>query len=233
MLNLLESPTLNAPELVNVTSPNYRLSITVPTRPQGVVLRTSTDVITAATPPLMPPSGPGISELAAMQALTKSLTDCSIQLEEATEIRVQNLRELQDLAVEIGIAVASRVVHEAIESGQFNVHALVQQAIDRCAVHTAGRVWLHPADVALLHQRLTAEPATGWSGIEILEDPSLARGSCRVESPDQAVRYEVSDHLAEMRRHLLEGLDDAEIERRQTSDQGQRLRRHPDRRRTA
>jgi len=171
--------------------------------------------------------------VAALQALTEALMECSQQLDEATGIRVQNLRELQDLAVEIGIAVASRVVHEAIEAGQFNVRGLVQQAIESCGVHTAGRVWLHPADVAVLNQRLTDEPATGWVGIEILDDPSLARGGCRVESPDQAVRYEVSAHLAEMRRHLLEGLDDAEIERRKTPGHGQRLRRHPDRRRTA
>jgi flagellar biosynthesis/type III secretory pathway protein FliH len=171
--------------------------------------------------------------LSAIQALTESLTDCSLQLYEATEIRVQNLRELQDLAVEIGIAVASRIVHEAIDAGQFNVQELVQQAIDECAVHTTGRVWLNPADVALLQHRLTAVPTTGWAGVEILEDPRLARGGCRVESPDQAVRYDVAAHLAELRRHLLEGLDDAEIERRDTAGHGQRLRRHPDRRRTA
>ena len=199
-------------------------------RPQGVVLRTST----AALPPSSTShNGPGPSDLAILQALSDALTECSLQLEEATEIRVQNLRELQDLAVEIGIAVASRIVHEAINAGQFNVRGLVQQAIDECVAHTSGRVWLHPADVALLHQRLTAEPATGWAGVEILDDPRLARGGCRVESPDHAVRYEVSAHLAEMRRHLLEGLDDAEIERRDTSEPGQRLRRHPDRRRTA
>jgi len=197
------------------------------------VLRSSTAARTDTLAPNTSTSGPGHSDLNTFQALTDALTDCSQQLEEATEIRVQNLRELQDLAVEIGIAVASRIVHEAIEAGQFNIHGLVQQAINECAVHASGRVWLHPTDVAVLNQRLTTEHKTGWSGIEILEDLSLARGGCRVESPEQAVRYEVSAHLAEMRRHLLEGLDDAEIERRQTSDQGQRLRRHPDRRRTA
>ena len=222
---------------MNVPSPTHRVSLTVPLRPQGVVLRTSTAALPEALPDAPQPntssSGPGPSDRAALEALTDALTECSLQLDEATGIRVQNLRELQDLAVEIGMAVASRIVHEAIEAGQFNVHGLVQQAIDVCVVHTSGRVWLHPADVAVLHQRLTAEPATGWAGIEILDDPSLARGGCRVESPDHAVRYEVSAHLAEMRRHLLEGLDDAEIERRETSGHSQRLRRHPDRRRTA
>jgi flagellar assembly protein FliH len=199
----------------------------------GVAIRTLSETVPEAPPTNTSSTDPGLPQMAALQSLTDALQDCSLQLEEATEIRVQNLRELQDLAVEIGIAVASRIVHEAIDANQFNVHALVQQAITACAVHNSGRVWLHPADVAVLRERLAAEPAIGWAGVEILEDHSLARGGCRVESPDQTVRYEVSAHLAEMRRHLLEGLDDAEIERRQTSGEGQRLRRHPDRRRTA
>lgn len=218
---------------MNFPSSIHRVSIAVPARPVGVVLRTASATLEEPTVKESSPAGSRASELAAVQALANALTDCSLQLEEATGIRVQNLRELQDLAVEIGIAVASRVVHEAIEAGQFNVRELVQQAIDICAVHTSGRVWLHPSDAAALKQRLTDNPEAGWAGVEILEDSSLNRGGCRVESPDQAVRYEVSAHLAEMRRHLLEGLDDAEIERRETAGHGQRLRRHPDRRRTA
>lgn len=218
---------------MNVPSTTHYVSIMVPRRPLGVVLRTSSEASPDGATSETSHNRPESSDLSAMQTLTEALTECSFQLDEASGIRVQNLRELQDLAVEIGIAVASRIVHEAIEAGQFNIRGLVQQAIDACAVHGTGRVWLHPADFAVLQQRLAEEPATGWAGIEILEDTSLARGGCRVESPDQAVRYGVSSHLAEMRRHLLEGLDDAEIERRDTSGDGQRLRRHPDRRRTA
>ncbi len=151
---------------LNVPPPTYRISITVPQRPLGVALRTSSEPV----PDLPPtadnrPTDPSLPQLAALQSLKNALEECSFQLEEATEIRVHNLRELQDLAVEIGIAVASRIVHEAIDAQHFNVHALVQQRSRPARFTTRDGSGCIPPMSAVLRERLAAEPAIGWAGV--------------------------------------------------------------------
>jgi hypothetical protein len=178
-------------------------------------------------PPPPPPAAPAID----FPQLIGNLEDL---IRDHEEKRKQSLSELQLLAVELAIAAASQVVHQAIEADQFGVRGLVDGLIDKLGLADPIRVALHPADLKLLQAQL-AETPPAWSPglLTFTADPGLARGSCRGVAGGQELLSEAALHLAEMRRHLLEGLDDAEIERRHSSGQDQRLRRFPDRRETA
>ncbi|WP_437187018.1 FliH/SctL family protein [Planctomicrobium sp. SH668] len=146
--------------------------------------------------------------------------------------RHQSLAEMQQVALELAVAVASHLVFEAISSDQFGVEQLVQQAIAGMEIDGVPIVWLHPLDLELLNQRLR-NSSVKWNPekVHLRSDPSLSRGGCRVKGTDG--RLQVSDislRLSEIRRHWLEELDDTQTERRSTQEEGQKLRRFPDRR---
>jgi flagellar biosynthesis/type III secretory pathway protein FliH len=143
------------------------------------------------------------------------------------------LEEMQRVAVELGVAVASHVLYERLESGEFPIEELVRAAVKRLEPRQAVTVRLNPEDLALLERRTAEEPlfALDTEELRLVSDPSLGRGDCRAETGDVAVLANLDEHLGEIKRDLLHALPDAEIERRKSGEQ--RLRRFPDRRATA
>lgn len=184
-------------------------------------------------PPYVPPPQPAPPDPEEMRQLLAHLGEL---VQEHEQRRQESLGELQQLAVELAVAVASRVVHQAIDENQFGVRKLVDGLLDRLGLAEPVAIGLHPRDLELLEEHLVREPPPPeWDArlLKFVPDPGLARGSGRATSARGEILSEAALHLAELRRHLLEGLDDAEIERRHTSSADQRLRRFPDRRETA
>jgi len=156
-------------------------------------------------------------------------------LETIDQRRQQSLLEMQQVAIELAIAVASQLVFQAIDSEHFAVEKLVQRAIESMGTEAIPVVFLHPQDLELLRKRLLQQPAP-WSSEQITfhNDPGVSRGGCRVEN--DAGRMLVSDiglQLSEIRRHWMEELDDSQVERRTTAGEVAALRRFPDRREIA
>jgi flagellar biosynthesis/type III secretory pathway protein FliH len=84
-----------------------------------------------------------------------------------------------------------------------------------------------------LERRTSEEPlfALDTEELRLVADPALARGDCRAETGDVAVLANLDEHLAEIRRDLLQALPEAEVERRRGGERA--LRRFPERRHTA
>jgi flagellar biosynthesis/type III secretory pathway protein FliH len=144
------------------------------------------------------------------------------------------LGEMQRVAIELAVAVASHVLYERFDSGDFPIEELVRQAVKRLEPRQAVTVRLNPDDLALLERRTAEEPlfALDTEELRLVGDPSLGRGDCRAETGDVAVMANLEEHMAEIRRDLLRALPEAEVERRQPA--GERaLRRYPERRHTA
>lgn len=157
------------------------------------------------------------------------------RLQEVEHRRKESLVEMQQAAVELAISVASRLVHEKIEAGDFAVEELVSQLLKRCEGRGPAVVRLHPADLKLLEQRTQGKPPP-WldqKTYTLTADGSLERGDCRLEAGDFGILAKIELQLSELRQHLLECLDDAQIERRRTQAGNRSLRRFPDRRETA
>jgi flagellar assembly protein FliH len=159
-------------------------------------------------------------------------------LDTAHDLRAQQrnrLEEMQRVAVELALAVASHVVYERIAAGDYAVEELVRRAVTRLEPGAAVTVALHPDDLALLERRLADGPlyALDTDELRLTGDPALARGDCRAETGDVTVTTRLEEHLAEIRRDLLQALPAAEVERRKPVAEERPLRRYPDRRHTA
>ena len=157
------------------------------------------------------------------------------RLNEIEDRRRQALDELQQLAVELAVSIASRLVHDTIDSDAFAVDTMVGQMLARFENGEPTEIRLHPADLQSLKRRVEGKPPP-WadhSSYRLVADAKLKRGDCRIESGDFGMLSGVDLQLSEIRHHLLESLDDAQIERRRTEAGDKGLRRFPDRRDTA
>ncbi len=142
------------------------------------------------------------------------------------------LGEMQQVAVELAVAVATHVLYERIESGDYAIEELVRSAVKRLEPGSAVTVSLHPDDLALLERR-QAEGTTAILTAEemrLVADASMGRGDCRAETGDVALMSNLEEHLKDIRRDLLNGLPEAQVERRKNVAEERNLRRYPDRR---
>jgi flagellar biosynthesis/type III secretory pathway protein FliH len=169
-------------------------------------------------------------ERESLERVLGQLVDVAHELRAAQRDR---LAEMQRVAVELAVAVASHVLYERLEAGDFPVEELVRAAVKRLEPRQAVTVRLNPEDLALLERRTSEEPlfALDTAELTLVADPALGRGDCRAETGDVAVLADLDEHVAEIRRDLLQALPEAEVERRKSGDHT--LRRFPDRRATA
>jgi flagellar biosynthesis/type III secretory pathway protein FliH len=154
-------------------------------------------------------------------------------LQELHARRQQSLAELQELAVELAVAVAAHVTRGAIDRQEHGVEPLVREALDRLGASGPVRVSLHPLDLPRL-QAAWQRPGDGPPAmVECVADPGTPRGTCRVTEGVRAVAFDWRTHLDDLRALLLEELEHAQTERRGSQAADQRIKRFPDRRETA
>lgn len=90
--------------------------------------------------------------------------------------------DLAQDVVQLGLAVARKLVGEALRVHPDAVRDAVEESLRHIA-HIRGpvSVIVHPEDTPLVRAYLeTAPPRDTWS---LREDPAIARGGCRVETP--------------------------------------------------
>ncbi len=146
----------------------------------------------------------------------------------------ERLEEMQRVAVELALAVARQLLFDRLEAGAFPVEQMVRAAVQRLEPRQAVTIYLNPEDLTLLERRTADEPlfALDTEELRLIGDPTLARGGCRAESGEMGVLSNLEDHLADIRRDLLQALPAAEVERRKPRGEPA-LRRFPERRATA
>lgn len=169
---------------------------------------------------------------AEMRAIWEGIQDQLVELESR---RQQSLGELQELAIELAIEVASHVIRRELARDEYPIATFIGEAIKRLEDSRAVTVRLHPLD--LKQVEALREQAAGQGvvppNVRLVADPSMTRGSCIADGDDFGLLTTWEQQLADVQRLLREGLEDAQVERRgnETADSG--MRRFPDRRETA
>jgi hypothetical protein len=169
------------------------------------------------------------------QQLVQLLESISQTVTELEARRRESLSVLQQAVVELSVAIASQLTYRIIESGEFAVEKMVQDAVSRLPAAEHVTLRLHPDDLALFHQRLKAIPAAALDArsLHLTADPAIKRGGCLAELPEQGILCDIELLLGDLHTELMEGLSDAQVERRRTQGSDRSLRRFPDRRETA
>lgn len=158
-------------------------------------------------PPALPPPAPQQPDpievdRARVQVLLARLADTVEQL----ALRQQTpLDEIRQVAVELGMAVAARLIHTRIQADEHGIEAIVRATLDRLPPQQPAMLRLHPDDLALLQQRLGKEcaEALGERRVELVADASLQRGDCKAQSGELAVWSELRRSLDDLRELLL------------------------------
>ncbi len=101
------------------------------------------------------------------------------------------------------VAIARQIVRRELKIDPGQIVALIREALALLpgdALHTT--IHLHPDDAAFVRGALKLE---GNRNIELREDPTLARGGCRVETESSQIDATLESRIAEIAARVLGG----------------------------
>ncbi|HGX93244.1 MAG TPA: flagellar assembly protein FliH [Candidatus Tenderia sp.] len=131
--------------------------------------------------------------IALLQQLCTALDQPLAQLDERVE------QELLQLTV----AIAKQIVRRELKTDPGQVVAVMREALGQLpsgALYT--RIFLHPEDAEFVKSALSLE---GNQSMEIKEDPTLARGGCKVETDTSQIDASMESRIAEIAAEVLGG----------------------------
>jgi flagellar assembly protein FliH len=153
-----------------------------------------------------PPGGPSAAsepqraELARLLEILNGIADGLHQLHEQTLAR--NRAEIARLALEI----ARRILRYKVDQGDYEIQAIVEEALKRAPTRQNVVVRLNPEDVSRCQQLQKANPQSPFAELELTADWNIGRGECLVETPKGIVQSFIEEHL----EHISEALQKVE-----------------------
>ncbi len=131
------------------------------------------------------------------------------RIEAILNLLARPLHQLDDEVVKevssLALTVARHVIRRELRTDPGQVIAVVQRASAILPVASRNvRLFVNPADAETLREGLPA-PQGGESAWQILEDPALARGGCRIETENSRIDASVERQFAAIAAELLGG----------------------------
>jgi flagellar biosynthesis/type III secretory pathway protein FliH len=140
------------------------------------------------------------AELARLLEIVKGLAGGLHKLHEET--LTGNRAEIARLAVEI----ARRILMYKVGKGDYEIQAIVEEALKRAPTRQSVVVRLNPEDAPRCQQLQQENPPSPLAELEFTADWNVGRGECLVETPKGIVRSFIEEHL----EHISEALQKVE-----------------------
>lgn len=110
-----------------------------------------------------------------------------------------------DEVTQLALAIARHVIRREIKTDPRQILGVVQQAAEALPVSARRvRLLLNPDDARIVREtmNLTSERNGGW---ELVEDPAISRGGCRVETESSRIDATIEKRLTAIAAELLGG----------------------------
>lgn len=135
-------------------------------------------------------------------ALEERSRACAAVLEALSRPLAQVDEQVHEQIAMLAVRIARAVVRRELRTDPEQIIGIVRASVALLPASTQGlRVVLNPEDAALLRERLPAAgPEAAWS---IVEDPTLARGDCRVHTDYARLDARVETRLNEVLTALV------------------------------
>lgn len=118
-----------------------------------------------------------------LNPVVAALTDATLRL---VQDREQILLQWEKSAIGLSIAIARRIVRRELQASPEPPRALIAEALELASGASSIVLKLHPDDVAELETSSSEwrQLLTGHRNLSVDADVTLARGDCRVETPE-------------------------------------------------
>ncbi|MGB1109611.1 MAG: flagellar assembly protein FliH [Gammaproteobacteria bacterium] len=149
----------------------------------------------------------GLEQALSEQAETSEL--CRNLLSELHQRVNEQDQSIENELMDLAISIASRVLRSELRSHPEHVLGAVRAGLAQLpSQQTRARIYLHPEDLATIGDQLKPDdPDHRWT---LLEDPTLSRGSHRLEAGDATLSVDIEQRLDDAIDAALSGGPDGD-----------------------
>lgn len=101
----------------------------------------------------------------------------------------------------LSVEIARKVLMRNIADGDYEIEAIIREALKNAPEKSPVAVYLSPQDVAVYRQSAGADQSL--AGIELREDAALGPAECIVDSPKGIIRLLIDEHLEQIGKALI------------------------------
>ena len=133
------------------------------------------------------------------------LREAELSLREARQRYKEIISSSEKKIVELSIAIAERLIRGQLDAAPETVTYIVRETMNILNGGEQIDLYVNPADLAACHSY--GETLKGEyeeiSRLEVIADPGLPRGSCRIESESGVAEYLIDQEKEQLRETLL------------------------------
>ena len=129
------------------------------------------------------------AEIAALCRTVGSIADGLRKLHEG--LLANNHTEIAGLAIEI----ARKILMHKVAKGEYDIQAIVTEALKRAPTRRNIVVRLNPEDLPRCRKLQEEGPENPFTELELTADWSIGRGECLIETPKGIVKSFIEEHL--------------------------------------
>ncbi len=120
------------------------------------------------------------------------------RLDELARLRDQLFQQYETELIQLALAIARKIVQREVTVDREIVLAIAKVALSRLSDHTAARIHVHPFDYQYLVNNKSAFLTGKQGAIDIIEDRSITRGGCLIETDVGEVDARIEEQFKEI-----------------------------------
>jgi len=105
--------------------------------------------------------------------------------------------------VKLAVEIARKIVHHKVAQGDYDIQAIVEEALKRAPTRQEIVIRLNPEDLGPCQRYQQENPGNPFAELTFTADWSIGRGECLVETPKGIVKSFIEEHLEHIREALL------------------------------
>lgn len=145
------------------------------------------------------------------ESIERTLKELGDGLRQLYDLQQRQVSELQQVAVEIAVSMAGRLMMRELDEERFELETMVRGMVEQLGDEQLVSIRMNAADLQLMQQRLGGKPLfpdREWTP-KISPDPTVSRGGCVIEGKLQSLVNDPASDLLKMREEILERMNHA------------------------
>lgn len=154
-----------------------------------------------------PPAADLIRDLQQQQAeLAQLLQTVNGLAHSLRQFHEQTLADQHAEIAKLAVAIARRILIHKVDKGDYEIQAIVEEALKQAPTRQNVFVRLNPEDLPRCQQLQQENPQSPLAELELMPDWNIGRGECLVETPKGVVKSFLEEHL----EHISEAMQRVE-----------------------
>jgi len=108
----------------------------------------------------------------------------------------------EDIA-RLSVEIARKILAQKVQEGDYEIVAIVQEALNTAPAHTEMTVHVHPDDLGPCQAIQQSQPDSAMAQIQFRADPAVSLAECRVATPTGSVTSCVDQQLEQISNALM------------------------------